>query len=115
MSDTATIQGRQIGPQERAQVQALLAEHPDWSRHRISRQLATLWEWRNPAGQLKDMAARSLLLKLERRSWVQLPPRRWPSPNRMRDKAPPPVEVCEPAVPLTGVLDDLLPLNKTSP
>jgi hypothetical protein len=37
-------------------VRALLAGHPDWTRRRISEQLAWLWDWRNPAGQLKDMA-----------------------------------------------------------
>ena len=67
MTEIATIQGRRIGAVELAQVRALLAEHRDGSRYRLSRQLATLWDWRNPAGQLKDMAARTLLLKLERR------------------------------------------------
>ena len=37
-------------------------------------------------GQLKDMAARTLLLKLEQRGWLVLPPRRWASPNRMLHK-----------------------------
>jgi hypothetical protein len=37
-------------------VRALLAGHPDWTRRRIGEQLAWLWDWRNPAGQLKDMA-----------------------------------------------------------
>ena len=44
-----------------------MGAHPDWSRYRLSRHLASLWDWRNPAGQLKDMAARTLLLKLEQR------------------------------------------------
>jgi len=69
-------------------VRQLLAEHPDWSRFRLSRQLATLWDWRNPVGQLKDMAARSLLLKLEQRGWIRLPPRRRPPVPRMVPKKP---------------------------
>jgi hypothetical protein len=48
-------------------VRAFLAEHPGWSRYRLSRQLATLWDRRNSVGQLKDMAARTLLLKLAQR------------------------------------------------
>jgi hypothetical protein len=75
-----------MGPAELAQVRALLQAHPDWSRYRLSRALAQGWEWRNGTGQLKDMAARTLLLKLEQRGWLVLPPRRRASPNRMVHK-----------------------------
>jgi hypothetical protein len=80
------IQGRRIGAAELEQVRQMLADHPDWSRRRISEQLATLWNWRNGAGQLKDMAARTLLLKLERRGSIVLPPRRRVPTNRMGPK-----------------------------
>jgi hypothetical protein len=80
------IQGRRIGPGEVEQVRQLLAEHPDWSRWRLSRELAASWNWRNGAGQLKDMAARTLLLKLGQRGWIGLPPRRTTPANRMRHK-----------------------------
>jgi hypothetical protein len=50
----------------------------------LSEVLAREWDWRNAAGQLKDMAARSLLVKLAQRRWIQLPPRRWAATNRMR-------------------------------
>jgi len=76
------IQGRHIGEKEIEQVRALIAGNPEWHRRRISEQLARLWDWYNPAGQLKDMAARTLLLKLERRGWITLPPRRRPPVNR---------------------------------
>ena len=36
------MQGRFIGPVELAQVRALLAAHPEWSRRRISESLARL-------------------------------------------------------------------------
>jgi hypothetical protein len=62
-------------------VRALIAGHPEWHRRRISEELARLWEWYNQAGQLKDMAARTLLLKLETRGWITLPARRR-SPTR---------------------------------
>ena len=65
MTQTSIVQGRPIGATELDQARHLLASHPDWSRRRLSQELATLWNWRNGAGQLKDMAARSLLLKLE--------------------------------------------------
>jgi hypothetical protein len=41
------------------------------------------WNWHNPAGQLKDMATRSLLVKLAQRGWISLPVRRQAPPNRM--------------------------------
>ena len=66
MSETLRLQGRPFGPAELGQVRELLAEHPDWSRSRRSRSLATRWSWHNPAGQLKDtgrpVAARTLLI-----------------------------------------------------
>jgi len=107
------LQARRIGTEELAQVKELLAAHPDWSRWRISVELARLWDWRTPTGQLKDMAARTLLLKLDQRGWIHLPLRRCASPNRMRHKRMPVLEhpVCE--APLAGRLPGLLPLSFT--
>jgi hypothetical protein len=65
-------------------IRGLIAGHPQWSRRRLSEVLAQQWNWRNGVGQLKDMAARTLLLKLQDRGLVQLPPRRTQPPNRMR-------------------------------
>lgn len=50
-----------------------IAEHPDWSRKRLARELCLCWEWRNERGRLKDFAARSFLLKLEARGLIALP------------------------------------------
>jgi hypothetical protein len=80
------IQGRLIGEAEIAQVRLLLSEHGDWSRWRVSQHLARLWEWRSASGQLKDMAARTLLLKLEERGLIVLPTRRQASPIRTSRK-----------------------------
>jgi hypothetical protein len=69
----------------------LLQSHPEWSRYRLSVELCRLWDWRAPNQQLKDMAARTLLLKLEQRGLVRLPAKRRPSPNRMLHKQVRPV------------------------
>ena len=87
------IQGRFIGKAEIEQVRAIIAEHGQWSRRRISEHLAGLWEWRSASGQLKDMAARTLLLKLEERGWIALPARRRAPSNRMGRKARMPGEL----------------------
>jgi hypothetical protein len=82
----------------------LIAQYPDWHRTALSRHLCALWNWRNPVGQLKDMAARALLLKLAQRGWITLPACRWASPNRMRHKPRPTLAVPAPAVPITEAL-----------
>jgi Domain of unknown function (DUF4338) len=103
------MQGRQIGPAELEQVRGLLAAHPDWSRYRLSRELCQVWNWRNHVGQIKDMAARSLLLKLEKQGWVALPARRCLSPNRMCHKQIHRLQ--HPTDPITGSLSELQPLQ----
>lgn len=109
MDNILVMQGRPIGPAELEQVRRLLAAHPDWSRYRLSRELCQVWNWRNHVGQIKDMAARSLLLKLEEQGWVALPARRCLSPNRMRHKQIRPL--AHPTDPITGSLSELQPLQ----
>ncbi len=83
-SETAFVQGREVTGADLEQIRELIRAHPDWSRRRLSEVLAVEWGWRNAAGRLKDMAARSLLVKLDQRGRIQLPPRRWAATNRMR-------------------------------
>ena len=80
MPNDLLLQGRRLSAPELAQIQRWLAEHPAWHRTRLSRELCARWGWRNEAGQLKDMAARALLLKLEARGLIELPARQRPSP-----------------------------------
>jgi len=103
------IQGRQIGLVELEQVRGLLTAYPDWSRYRLSRELCLAWNWRSLTGQIKDMAARALLLKLEARGWVALPARRCLSPNRMRHKQI--RRLPHPSDPIMGSLSELQPLQ----
>jgi hypothetical protein len=84
MAEGWVIQGRQLQEADLTTIRELIAQHPHWSRWRISRQLCRHWEWRNGTGQYKDMAARALLLKLQQRSLIRLPERRRIPTNRMR-------------------------------
>lgn len=77
----------------------------------MSEQLTVLWDWRNGVGQLKDMAARTLLLKLEQRGWIVLPPRRQKPVSRMRQKRMP--TLLPVPLPLDQPLGTLLPLAIT--
>jgi hypothetical protein len=82
------LQGRTLSGDDLAVVRALIAEHPDWHRTALSRHLCEFWNWRNGAGRLKDMAARTLLLKLQAKGLIELPPPRTRT-GRPRAQAPP--------------------------
>src|SRR6266702_6389712 len=75
MVSAPSIQGRVVTPEVLDQVSGLIAEQPSWSRRRLALELCRQWQWHNAAGQIKDMAARSFLTKLETRGWIRLPPR----------------------------------------
>jgi hypothetical protein len=108
MDAPCILQGRTIRPDDVLAIQRLRAEEPGLSRYRLSRRLCELWDWRDPKGQLKDMAARTLLLKLEQRGWITLPAKRRASPNRMRHKQVGWVE--HGSEPIHGPLGTLRPL-----
>jgi hypothetical protein len=88
VSENLTIQGRGLNPGDLHAIRQWLGQNPGWSRWRLSQHLATHWGWRNGAGQLKDMAARTLLVKLVQRGLIRLPPRRQRPTNRMRCGSP---------------------------
>ena len=57
-------------------VRQMIADHPAWTRSRLSQELCSFWSWYSPAGQMKDMACRDLLLKLEQQGQIILPHRK---------------------------------------
>lgn len=109
MDAECIIQGRTIGPEHGVSLQRLLAENPQCSRYKLSRLLCELWDWRDPQGQLQDMAARALLLKVQARGWITLPAKRRESPNRMRHKQV--AQVDHATEPIQAPLCQLLPLE----
>jgi len=111
VTESLIIQGRQISPAQLQGLRHWVGENPHWSRWRLSRELATRWDWRNGAGVLKDMAARTLLLKLAQRGLIDLPQRRQVPTNRMRCQAPPATQWPELSEPIVGPLGKLSPLS----
>jgi hypothetical protein len=101
VSESLVVQGRMVGEPDLALIRQWLDQNPGWSRWRLSRELAARWDWRNGVGQLKDMAARTLLVKLQQRGLIALPARRQVPTNRMR---------CPPAL-LTGGPEEPGPLD----
>jgi len=109
MASVMVIQGRRLDESDMGTIRGLLDAHPEWNRTRLSRELCARWDWRNAQGRPKDMAARTLLLKLERAGHLRLPARRAPSPNGRRNRLAEPV--APPDEPIRGALRDLQPLQ----
>ena len=103
------MQGRELSEADLELIRGLLEEHPEWCRSRLSVELCERWAWRNARGRLKDMAARTLLLKLERAGHIRLPARRNASPNGHRNRQV--ARVTPPPEPIRGALRDLRPLH----
>jgi hypothetical protein len=50
------IQGRWLDTEDLEALRWLIAEHPHWSRRRLSIALCEVFDWRTASGQLKDIA-----------------------------------------------------------
>lgn len=109
MNMPTIIQGRTLTAGDIVAVRELRNQNPSWSQYRLSRVLAEQWNWRNGAGQLKDIACRSLLRKLADRGLIELPAPRVVSPNRFRHLPVKPVE--HDTSPITEPLASLQPLR----
>jgi hypothetical protein len=86
MSNTIRVQGRDLSPTDIDEIKKKIDAHPDWHRTRLSREICAEWEWKDEVGRIKDMACRTMLLKLERRGLLTLPAARGPNVNHSRGK-----------------------------
>ncbi len=109
MKGIMVMQGREVSGGDIDLIRSLLLEHPGWGRTRLSEEVCRLWDWRNRRGQIKDMAARTLLLRLERGGFIELPKRQRPSSNGLRNRHPP--FVPHKSEPVRGKLCLLRPLR----
>ncbi len=109
MSGPICILGRQFGPQELTQLQTWIDQRHGQSRRALSVGLAKLWDWRNHRGQLRDMAVRLLLNRLEQRVGLRLPARQ----NRggRRQARPSSQGALTPSGPITQPLGQLQPVS----
>ncbi len=74
MERTYTIRKREITPSTLLFIRDIIETHGAHGRTFISKNLCEHWDWRLHNGQLKDIACRDLLKRLEKRGLVQLPP-----------------------------------------
>jgi len=109
MSGPICILGRQFEPEELTQLQRWIDQRHGQSRRALSVGLAELWDWRNDHGQLRDMAVRLLLNRLEQRVGLRLPARQ----NRggRRQARPSSQAALTPSGPITQPLRQLQPVS----
>lgn len=86
-----------------------MATHPSWHRTALSRQLCRLWNWRRADGQLKDMACRTMLLKLQDRGLIKLPKPAGKAYNHRRGRTIP--DVLHSTDPIESSLRELRPVR----
>jgi hypothetical protein len=103
------ILGRRFTPEDLRQLQGWIDQRPGWSRRALSVALTELWDWRNGQGQLRDMAVRLLLNRLEHRGYLQLPARQNRGGRRPARRSEGPTATA--AQPITELLAQLQPLS----
>ena len=107
MESSTRIQGRPVTEQDLRLIRQLLADHPDWHRTRLSRELCRRWNWINARGSYKDMAAR--VRKLDARGRIVLPAPVCGTNNGFRHRRP--VDLAVDQTPIAGRLRELLPVR----
>jgi len=75
LSQTYRIRNRTIDQCDLQAIRDIIAQHWTEGRAAISRILCRQWNWKQENGLLKDMACRALLLCLEKKGEIELPPR----------------------------------------
>jgi hypothetical protein len=105
LKNPVTIRARVITTDDLDSIRQTIATHWDAGRSAISHILCKQWNWQQTNGQLKDMACRELLLRLERMGYLSLPARINEKNNcRAIPELPECYQIAH-ATPLTGRID----------
>ncbi len=103
------LQGRPISLQDIELIRNLLNTNPSWHRTRLSKELCYLWNWRRTTGELKDIACRSLLRKLDKLGYISLPPQLHKSNNASQKNSIQPMFHSRESI--NSTLNSLFPVN----
>jgi len=109
METIAVSNNRHITEKDIDYIRQLIGKNPTWNRTCLSRNLCRSWQWYASNGQLRDMACRKMLLKLERQGHIALPPPLSTSNNHLRNRNIP--DIPHPSDPVHDKLKQLLPLQ----
>ena len=110
MEIVARYRGRSITESDLAVVKQIIAAYPDGSRRFISKEVCKAWEWRQANGTLKDMVCRSLLLLLQSKGLITLPPPKCKLPNPLANRKKP-VKIEVDQTPIECTINDLSPIH----
>lgn len=92
-------------------IRKVVAEHHSKGRSAISRILCEAWDWRQANGHLKDVVCRGLLLQLERKNLITLPPRIIDNNNNSKRRKSTQITLDFQPDPLCIALSDLAPIE----
>jgi Druantia protein DruA len=107
-----TIRKRTIDKAALESIQAAIDAHWDKGRKHISKVLCRQCNWHQPNGQLKDMACREVLLTLDRKGLITLPPRLISAHNDKRNRSVALHKIDQ--TPLSAKLSELAPVRLKS-
>ena len=110
MEIVARYRGRNITQSDIAVVRQIIAAYPDASRRFISKEVCRTWGWRQANGTLKDMVCRSLLLLLQSKGLIELPPPKCKLPNPLANRKKP-IRVAVDQTPIECTIDELSPID----
>src|SRR5271163_2176003 len=107
---THRYRSRDITGEEILYIRQLIADRPELSRWKLSRELCEAWQWKQANGALRDMVCRGLLLMLDRAGEIELPPVKRQVRNRLAERQKP-----EPVIPnnrpVRGPLASITPVD----
>ena len=74
METKLKIRGREITESDIKMIRKMVLKYYDKGRRHISREICHKWKWYQANGETKDMAGRYIMLFLERKGIIKLPP-----------------------------------------
>jgi hypothetical protein len=109
MEQGTLVQGRTLSTEDIGFIRQLISDHPDWHRTRLSQEVCRCWNWINGQGHFKDMAARSLLRKLDAKGLIRLPAPVRSANNAFRHRSDSLIDVDQ--IPITEGLSEIAPIG----
>jgi hypothetical protein len=109
MEQGTPVQGRTLSTDDIGFIRQLISDHPDWHRTRLSQEVCRCWSWINGQGQFKDIAARSLLRKLDAKGLIRLPAPVRSANNDFRHRSDSLIDVDQ--IPITDGLSEIAPIR----
>jgi hypothetical protein len=65
--------GRDFSFEELEEIRTLIANNPEFTRAKLSREVCRMFQWLKPDGNLKDMSCRVAMLRMEKDGLICLP------------------------------------------